>query len=102
MNLLLTKDQYLRPFYKYLVEQLFGRAASTFERKAQQQRNIEDSANHIRQMIEDCKKLRDCYDVQDMLVDFKIVWGGSNQVIASFYSLHVALWNKASEIVNNL
>ena len=72
------------------------------QKLCKRQREIEESANDIRTQLKACVKLAQTYDVFDRICDFKIVWGDSAQVSASYNSLLLALHIKQNAILQNL
>ena len=93
---------HLKRISDWIDEKFFPVPASMLERMQQQQRDIEQTANHLKEAIVRCQTLKRSYELEELIRDFKHVWGPRPQVIASHDSLLLQLRNKQSEILNNM
>lgn len=86
----------------WIDEKFFPAVATEHQRKVLEMHAVEQCADIVQQQIARCKKLKDCYDAHDAIIDFRSIWGDTVQVNGWYDSLRLSLRNKEKEIMEQL
>ena len=73
--------------------------AAYYERLAARQKLVEDAAQVIYARIAACKKYRDCVPVHDMVAEYKVRYGNSEQVKGHVASMIMEINNREYQII---
>jgi hypothetical protein len=87
-------SEMLHRFSNWIDDKFFPLPATPWQRKQTEQENIEYCANLVWQQINKAVSLKDLYECQDAIHDFRLIWGESSQVKSQCDSMNVEVYLK--------